>query len=164
MSGLLRALRNLLHGLLALVVLFEEWGWEPLQRLLARLGRWRWVRRVEAGIARLPPVLALAVFALPGLALLPVKLAALWFVGRGHAVAGLVVIVLAKLLGTAVVARLYALTQPALMQIAWFARLHARWTAWKAHWLAVVRTSWAWRSARVLRRGIARRLARWRRG
>lgn len=154
-----RALRRLLQWLLALVVLFEEWGWEPLQRLLARLGRWRWVRSVERWIEGLPPVAALVVFLVPGMALLPVKLAALWFVGRGHALLGLAVIVLAKLLGTALVARLYALTQPALLRIAWFASAHTRWLAWKAEWLAIVRSSWAWRAGRVLRW----RLARWRR-
>lgn len=37
----------------------------------------------------------------------------------------------AKLVGTSVVARLFALTQPALMTLPWFARLYARWSAWK---------------------------------
>ncbi|MES2717162.1 MAG: hypothetical protein V4795_15430 [Pseudomonadota bacterium] len=32
-------LRRAAGALLALLILFEEWGWEPLQRALARLGR-----------------------------------------------------------------------------------------------------------------------------
>jgi len=34
---------------------------------------------------------------------------------------------LAKVVGTAVVARLFTLTQPALMQLRWFAWTHAHW-------------------------------------
>lgn len=145
---------------LALLVLFEEWGWEPLQALLARIGQWPGLRWLEARIRALPPVAALALFLLPSLALLPVKLLALWLIGQGQTLAGALVIVAAKLLGTAVVARLFTLTQPALMQLAWFARLHARWTAWKTHWLLRVRASWPWRLGRLLARRARRGWAR----
>ena len=103
-----RGLRHLAVGLLALVILFEEWGWEPLQRALRWLSRLPAMRRVEAAIARLPPPAALAVLLLPTLGLLPVKLAALWLIGTGQALAGLVVVVVAKLIGTAVLAWLFS--------------------------------------------------------
>ncbi|OYU98477.1 MAG: hypothetical protein CFE45_16355, partial [Burkholderiales bacterium PBB5] len=94
--------------------------------------------------------------------LLPVKLLALWLLGRGHALLGLVVIVLAKLLGTAVVARLFALTRPALMGLPWFARGYARWHAWKEALLAQVRASWLWRTSRAAKRLLRQRWTRWR--
>jgi hypothetical protein len=50
-----------------------------------------------------------------------------------------------------VVARLFTLTQPALMRLAWFARLHGRWVPWKEALLARVRASAPWRLARALR-------------
>ncbi len=153
-------LKRLLALPVALLLLFEEWGWEPLQRAAAWLARWAPLRGLEARIAALPPYAALAVFVLPSLALLPVKLAALWLIGHGHALAGAGVIVAAKLLGTAVLARLFSLTQPALMTLPWFARAYARWTAWKAELFAWVRASWAWRMGRVIRRAAARRLSR----
>ena len=78
-------------GLLALLILFEEWGWEPLQRLLAAIGRWPGLRWIEGAIRRLPPYGALALFALPSLLLVPVKLGALWLIGHGQVVAGAVV-------------------------------------------------------------------------
>ena len=78
-------LRHLGMALLALLILFEEWGWVPLQRLMARLGRLPVLRRLEAAVARLPPRAALAVFLLPTLLLLPVKLLALWLIGQGKA-------------------------------------------------------------------------------
>ena len=155
-----RAIRSAVGALLALLILFEEWGWDPLQRLLAAIGRWPGLRWIEGAIRRLPPYGALALFALPSLMLVPVKLGALWLIGNGQVLAGALVIVTAKVAGTAVVARLFTLTQPALMRLPWFAALYDRWTRWKDALLAQVRASWPWRAARVLRRRIGRH---WRR-
>ncbi len=148
----------------ALVILFEEWGWEPLQRALAWLAERLHLSGLERWIARLPPYAALAVFALPSLALVPVKLAALALIGRGHALLGAGVIVVAKIAGTAVVARLFTLTRPALMRLAWFARAYGRWATWKAGLLRRVRASWAWRAGRRLQRRARQALVRWRAG
>lgn len=156
--GLKRALRFSL----ALLILFEEWGWAPLSRQLARVGQLPVFRQIERWIASLPPYAALVVFFLPGLLLLPVKLLALWLISGGRAGLGLSVIVLAKLIGTALVARLFQLTQPALMRLAWFARLYARWSRWKAELLAWVRASRAWRMARAIKRRVRRLLSRFR--
>jgi hypothetical protein len=149
---LLRAIKNLVSVPLALLILFEEWGWEPLQALLARCARWRLWAWIESRIRALPPYAALATFALPSLLLLPVKLLALWSISHGHAVLGASVIIAAKLVGTAVVARLFNLTRPALMQLAWFAKAYGRWTRWKENLLAQVRATWVWRMGRVIKR------------
>ena len=156
----IRLLKNLFSGLLALLILFEEWGWEPLQRALAWVGRLPGLRWLEARIRALPPYAALALFLLPTAMLLPVKLLALWLIGQGKVWAGTLVILGAKLVGTAIVARLFALTQPALMQLAWFARLFTRWVSWKEALLAQVRASWPWRLGRVMKQRMKRR---WRR-
>ena len=156
-----RRLTAPLRLVLALVILFEEWGWDPLLRLMARLGQLPVLRQLEALIVRLPPALALPVFLLPGALLLPVKLGALWLLGHGHGVLGLGLIVAAKLVGTAMAARLFALTRPALMRMAWFAALYGRWTGWKDALLAWVRASAAWRSLQAWRqrlRALALRL------
>lgn len=149
--------------LLALVLIFEEWGWEPLARLLARLARLPLWARLERRIASLPPWAALLTFFAPMLALFPVKLLALFWISRGHALVGLLLILAAKLAGTAIVARLFALTLPALMQLAWFARLYPRWKHWKDTIIAHVKAQPLWlagqRLVRRLREG-ARRLAR----
>lgn len=150
---------------LALVILFEEWGWQPLQNLMARLARLPVLRQMEALISRLPPYAALVVFFLPGLALLPVKIGALWLIAQGQRLLGLALIVVAKIVGTAIVARLFTLTQPALMRLAWFARLHGRWTVWKASLLGWVRGSAVWRSLHAwrlrVREQVARQARRW---
>jgi len=151
MHVLTHLLKTLFGWLLALLILFEEWGWEPLQRALAWVGRLPGLRWLEQRILALPPYGALALFLLPTLLLVPVKLLALWFIGQGKVLSGTLVILLAKLVGTAIVARLFNLTQPALMQLAWFARTFARWTHWKEALLVQVRASWPWRFGRMIK-------------
>ncbi len=151
MQALKKILRALLFPLVAGVLLFEEWGWEPLAAAFAKLARlpfWGWLERK---IAALPPFGALLVFALPMLCLLPVKLLALYLFGEGHATLGLALLLAAKLGGTALLARLFQLTQPALMQLRWFAHWYPRWTAWKEGVLAQVRQSLVWREAQKLK-------------
>ena len=65
-----RMLSGLASGALALVILFEEWGWVPLQQLLARIGRWPGLRWIEGWVRSLPPWGAVCLFALPTAALL----------------------------------------------------------------------------------------------
>jgi hypothetical protein len=145
-----RWLRGVFGFLAALVILFEEWGWEPLQAAIARLVRALKLDRLERRIARLPPYFALVVTFAPLLLAVPVKLAAVWLIAQGQALTGLALIVAVKLVGTAVLARLFALTQPVLMQLAWFARLHSRWVAWKAELLRWARAMPAWQWAQAV--------------
>jgi hypothetical protein len=127
--------------LAAIVVLFEDWLWDDLLRLMAALGRLPGLRQVEQLIAALPPYGALAAFGLPTLLLLPVKLAAFWLVAHKQAALGLGVIIAAKLVGTALLARIYALTHPQLLRIAWFAALHARYVSFKMRVYAALKAT-----------------------
>jgi hypothetical protein len=157
-------LRHALEIVLAVIIVFEEWGWRPLAELLGRLARWRPWAVVESVIVRLPPYAALLVFALPTALLLPLKLLALFLVAGGHTFLAAALFVVAKVVGTALVARLFMLTQPALMQIGWFAWGYNIVIPWKEKLIAEVRASWAWRVGRVMKER-ARRLAaaQWRR-
>ena len=107
---------------------------------------------------RLGPRVALAVLFVPALALLPVKLGALWLFALGRVALGLAMLVAAKLVGTAVVARLYLLTQPQLMRMTWFARIHRRWIVWKTPIVASLVESPSWVAARAW---ATRMRARW---
>ena len=144
-------LRRVLNVLLALLVLFLEWGWEPLVALLGQLRRIALFARIERWIEGLPPYGALAVFALPSALLLPLKFVALYLVAHHQKLAALGVLAFAKIAGTAIVARLFMLTRPKLMQIPWFARLHDRVMPWKEAIFAQIRASWAWRYGRVVK-------------
>ena len=161
MSLLRRLLRAVFLPVVALLLVFEEWGWAPLAAAVARLARLPILRHIEAGIARLPPWAALCAFVVPAAALLPIKLLALLLFGRGHAASGVLLLLLAKVGGTALVARLFVLTQPALMQIGWFARWYPRWKDWKDGLLEQVRNSSLWRAARALNRSVRNRISAW---
>ena len=160
----LRSLARLASWPLALLILFEEWGWDPLQQALLRLSERLHLGWLEPRIRALPPYAALALFGAPALLLLPVKLGALWLIGQGQVLLGTLLVVAAKVVGTAIVARLFTLTRPALLRLAWFAVLHARWMAWKEALLAQVRASWPWRAGRVLKRRWQRRWHGWTHG
>lgn len=159
-SGAPRALRSVLRAvatvLLVPFLLFEEWGWEPLAAIVGRLARLPVWARLEERLRRLPPWGALLAFLVPVVLLLPVKVLALFLFSRGHAATGVTVLVLAKLAGTAVVARIFQLVEGPLMRIPWFARWYPRWKAWKDRGLDLVRHSRAWRVVRVFNRGIYR--------
>lgn len=152
-----KILRILLTTPLALVLLFEEWGWAPLAALMMRLARLPIWYRLERWIASLPPWAALVTFLLPMIALFPVKLGAIYLFAAGHKLSGAILLIAAKLAGTAVVARLFHITQPALMQIPWFAQWYPRWKIWKDALLERVRQSPAWRTGKWCKLRLQRR-------
>ena len=143
-----RVLRGVLLALAWIVLFIEEWGWRPLTALAARFARWPPLARFEARISNVPPRFALVLFLVPAVLLFPIKLLALWLIHEGRAVLGIGVIVAAKVLGTALVGRLFVLTERQLMQFAWFARAMNWWIATKQRLKALVSDSPAWRAAR----------------
>jgi len=154
MEILKRFFQRLFFFLFAALLLFEEWGWEPLAALFARLARLPLWAALERRIARLSPLGALLAFSLPVLTLLPVKLLALYLFGQGQTLLGLVLLLSAKIGGTAIMARLFQLTQPALMQLGWFAWCYPRWKAWKDALLSEVRKTALWRSAQTAKQAV----------
>jgi len=142
-------LRTVLQIALALLILLEEWGWRPLADLLGRLARWRPWAQVETAIARLPPYAALFVFVVPSALLLPLKFLALFLIAKGQFVLAALLFAGAKMVATALVARIFMLTQPALMQIGWFAWAYDTIMPWKEALVERVRASWVWRVSRL---------------
>ena len=129
---------------LAIALLLEEWLWNTSKRLLARLPLLAVIARLEEWIRGFSPYAALMVFALPSLLLIPVKILAALSIVHGHAALGLTIIVVAKIAGTALVARLYSLTQRALLSLPWFKRCHDKLLAIKDRLIAQLRATAAW--------------------
>ena len=132
----------------AIILLAEEWLWDDLARLLARVGRLAPFRWIEPAVRRLPPWAAVLLFGAPTVLLIPVKLAALWFVARGQAMLGFLTLIVAKIAGTALLARIYSLTEPQLLRIPWFAWLHARVMAFKTAVHEAIEANVMYRAAR----------------
>ncbi|MBC7456154.1 MAG: hypothetical protein H7335_21130 [Massilia sp.] len=138
--------------LAALVLLMEDWFWDQGTRLVALIAAWPPLKALEQRIVALSPYAALCAFALPAILLLPVKIAALMAIASGHLFSGVCVIILAKIGGAAVVARLYVLTRPTLLSLAWFARWHGWFLRHKHYWIGRLKTSDAYRRASMLAR------------
>ncbi len=127
--------RRLLLIFLAILFLFEAWIWD----CFAATGRWlavhipfaRAKRLIEQGIAKLPPYAALVLFVIPGLTVLPFKLAGLWFIAHGHWLLGGMVFLAAKMAGVGVAAFLFELTRDKLMTLGWFVRLYSTVIGWR---------------------------------
>ena len=133
--------RGVTYALLAsaaVVLLFEEWFWDRSTAAFERVGRLPVLHAVETWTRARPRGQALALFVVPLVVIYPCKMLALLAVGTGYVVAGVAAFVLAKLLATALFARLYQLTEPAIMQFGWVRRgrdrfLRAR--RFMHHWL-----------------------------
>jgi hypothetical protein len=140
-----------LNVLAALILLFEEWGWRPLSNLIARLARFPLWAAVERQIAGLPPYGALTTLAVPSAILIPAKFLGVYLLVTGHVVTAVGIIIAAKLASTALIARIFFLTKPQLMQIGWFRSSYEAFVPWQEALFAHIRNSWAWRYGRVLR-------------
>lgn len=138
--------------LAALLMFFEEWVWDHLKAVMARLGRLPVVHVVEVKIATLRPWGAVFVFLVPVALLLPVKVLALYLLTTHHAVLGVLVLVVAKVVGTALEVRIFTLCKPNLLTVVWFRRAHDWLVAFKERLYAYVRTYVralpAWQQAR----------------
>jgi len=148
MVHLRRALRAPLLLLAFLWVVFEETIWRWAGWLGAAVARLPIFVRFEQLLLRLDPHVVLVLFLMPLLGLIPLKLAAVWLIGGGHAIKGAMLLVGAKMLGTVVSARLYAVAEPKLMQIPLFVRVRAVVLALVARAHAFLDASPSWQAAR----------------
>lgn len=147
-KGVLRVLLFPFTVIAAIVVLLEDWLWDDLQRFAAWVGSWPIFHSIERGIVALPPWGALAIFLVPSLILIPVKLLALYFISRGHAVWGIITIIAAKLGGTALVARLFTLTKAKLLTFSWFNWTYSKVTAFKRRIYDFIKASFFYQATR----------------
>lgn len=125
--------KRFLFSLLAILLLFEEWLWDALTALGRALARWLRLERAEAWLRRSPRYIAALAFLVPVLIVTPLNLIAFWMMGTGKFWRGLWLEIAAKLLGTVLIARVFALTKPQLMTFGWFQWLYTTISGW-LHW------------------------------
>jgi hypothetical protein len=89
----------------------------------------------------------MAVFLVPGALLLPVKIAALYFMTHGHPGGGLSIIIAAKIIGTAIVARIFTVCRPSLLTVRWFRRLYEWIVRVKTRVYTAIKSMPAWATA-----------------
>lgn len=132
-----RVIQLIIRWFLALIgmllVLFEELLWALTGGLMRFFSRFGPIAAVEDRVRRLPPLLALPLFILPWLIMLPVKLGAVWLIAMGKVIKGTVLFIGGEAFGAAFLARLYELCRPALHRWRWFViveRILLGWTQW----------------------------------
>jgi hypothetical protein len=113
---------------LALLFLLEAWLWDHLEPIVARavsLIPWaRFKRWLARAIADLPPWATLFVFAVPFVAMLPLKFLEVYFLATHNWLGAIAVILGVKLIGLGVTAFIFDVTRDKLLQMAWFRRLY----------------------------------------
>lgn len=150
--------KALLLSLLAIGLVIEEWLWEALTALSARLSRLLHLERFDAWLRQCSPWWALLAFVIPVVAVAPIGLLGLVLIAHGLFLRGLMVEVIGKLLGTLLVARIFKLTKPQLLTFRWFAYLYGTVTGWLAWARAQVVNTAAYRVIQKYKE----RLSRWR--
>lgn len=149
-----KIVKHIILFIVALIILFEEWLWDKLQAFMRLIGKLPILKQIEQAITKLPPLLALCVFIVPALALLPFKILALHFFATKKIFLGSLTYIAAKIVGTALVARIFKLTQPALMQLKWFATLLQRFLTWKEKLYTFLKNTRAWQQAQHIKHSI----------
>lgn len=117
---------------------------------MAAFARLPLIARFEAWLESLPPWAAFMAFVCPSLLILPVKLSAVWFVLHGFYTTALVVVLIAKLVATALLARLYKILRPTLMAIPWYAAIDTWFFEWRDKAYVFVRSLPAWQRTQQL--------------
>ena len=140
----------------AVLLVFEEWLWNGTAEFLRELARLPPVKRAGDWIRLRTPHQALALFILPVLALLPLKGVIVVAFAHGRLFLGILVLVLEKLIFSAIFAALYQLTGPAITQIGWVARAQAEFLRIRRILHAWLERQSAFRQARAFLRRIRR--------
>ncbi len=106
------------------VVMAEDLVVRPIGNALNRIHRVGVLQRLHQRLGRLPPGVALPLFLVPEVASRAGWLASAWLLLNGAAWEALMVYVLTKLLAAVTALWVYRACEPALLRVAWFARVH----------------------------------------
>lgn len=131
-----------------LLLLWEETVWRWAKALGALVARIPFMAALERLVARMDARLVFLLFLIPMALLFPLKLLALWLIATGQPLIGLAVVFAAKVVGTAISARLYTIAEPRLMEIRAFVWLHALVTGWLKAAHAYLDSSPSWVAAK----------------
>lgn len=123
-------MKKTLLSLLAIFLIIEEWLWDLLTALGRSLSQWLNLQRFEQWLSQTTATMALFAFSIPLLIVAPINLAAFSLLAKGLILQGILLEVLAKLLGTLLVARVFALTKPQLLTFVFLRVTYTTITRW----------------------------------
>ena len=124
----MRALKRVTLLLLATIFLIEAWLWDHVEPIVARLVALIPLRRLKEAVATwvetLSPAATLIVFAVPVIALFPLKVVGIWLLAHHHWFAALGIAAFAKITGVGVSAFLFDVTREKLLRMGWFRQIY----------------------------------------
>ncbi|MFA5018003.1 MAG: hypothetical protein WC504_10690 [Methylobacter sp.] len=123
-------MKKTLLSLLAIFLIIEEWLWDLLTAFGRSLSRWLNLQQFEQWLSQTTATMALVAFSIPILIVTPINLAAFGLLAKGLILQGILMEVLAKLLGTLLVARVFALTKPQLLTFTFLRITYTTVTRW----------------------------------
>lgn len=138
MKSLIKSFMQPFVLLVALILIFEEWLWAQFTAFTRFLASIALFRMIEDQMRRLSPRWSLVLFLIPGAALIPFKIFAVELIAHGHPGQGVLIIVAAKFLGTALVAHVFRITRDKVLQIHWFFAIYNwvnRVMSWARAWV-----------------------------
>ncbi len=154
-------MKKILFALLAIFLIIEEWLWDILNAIGHTLIRWLHLQRLERWLTQTSPSTALIAFLIPLLVVTPINLAAFWMLAHGLLLQGVLLEIGAKMIGTLLVARVFALTKPQLLTyryINWLYTTITDWLRW-AH-QRIIETA-VYRFSKRLKNEVKARFAAW---
>jgi hypothetical protein len=114
--------------LLAVIFLIEAWLWDHLEPIVARVVALIPLRTFKQWLAdrvdTLSPAMTLIVFIVPLIPLFPLKLVGLWLLTREYWMSAILTIIFAKFVGLGVMAFVFDVTRPKLLEMQWFETLY----------------------------------------
>ncbi len=139
---MLRRLLQPLWVLLAVIFLIEAWLWDHLEPVVAWVVEQIPLRAFKQWLAErvdsLSPAMTLIVFFVPVIPLFPLKLVGLWLLTHEYWISAILTIVFAKFLGVGVMAFVFDVTRPKLLEMGWFEKIYDFIIALRAKAVALV--------------------------
>jgi hypothetical protein len=129
-----RAIRLILVSLAAIWMLFEDWVWDTIVALMEEFERLKIINRFESFLARQNQYLLLTLFTFPFLIVIPAKLYGIYLIADGKVIRGVTIFIVAEVLITALVTRLFIISKDKLLQIKAFKTFYY-WFKDKKEWL-----------------------------
>lgn len=126
-------MKKLLLSILAIILIVEEWLWDILTVFGHQLAHLLHLETLERRLSQATPLVALLAFCVPLLIVTPINLAALGLLAHGLILQGIALEIVAKLLGTLLVSRVFSLTKPQLLSFRLLALLYDTIMGW-LHW------------------------------
>lgn len=154
-------MNKILLSLLAIILVVEEWLWDALSAFGHFLISLLRLEDFERWLSQVSPNVALIAFMIPVLIVTPINLAAFALLAHGLILQGVLLEFVAKLLGTLLVSRVFALTKRQLLTFRILAFVYSTIMAWLGWAHQKIIETKVYKLAKALKAEVKRRFAAW---